>query len=423
MAARAPSRTNLIELLHQASEAEHSLCCQYLYAAFSLRRTPADFQIALPNPKVKIPDQQIKLMMSAAQRWATQIYFVAREEMEHLGIATNMLSAIGERPYLRHGDYPDHALAKILQTEMVLRRCDTQTLERFQFIERPKGLMPGPDPAVETIYLEIKDAFAKLPAAELFRGDGERQINQSDLELGVSMQIVAVTNRASASQAVDLILTQGEGVGASPLSKDTHFAKFSEALQQYRKITQELGIEPSFPMVDNPAYTSGRAGTTQITNPFSRELMQLFDEGYRLMLIMLAEFFWGFRGYAGMFEAVAALATSEQMQAKRRVEILSENAFFPFMTMFIRPVGELLARQPAFDPRDPTRAGPAFSTGGDIPVWTEMDQYLDAMLALQRHTAQLAVEAPDPVTKDALVYLDQNLTRMRLNILNVWSKT
>jgi hypothetical protein len=422
MAARVSSRKTLIKLLHQASQAEHSLSCMYLSAAFSLRRSRADFQIARQDPGRKLSDQQVSLMMSATQRWATQIYWVARQEMEHLGIATNLLSAIGERPYLHHGNYPDPVLGKLLHIDMALRRCDEHTLERFQYVERPKGLLPGLDPAVETLYLDIQRAFNTLPAAELFRGEGERQIDQSDIELGVSMQILPVMNRASASQAVDLILTQGEGVSASPLSKDTHFAKFTETLRDYRRVTRELGLEPSLPVVDNPVYEGGLPGTTPITHPFSRALMQLFDEGYRLMLIMLAEFFWGFRGYSGMFEAVAALSTTEQRLAHRRVEILSENAFFPFMTMFIRPVGELLARSPAFvDARDPARAGPAFSTGKGIPIWTDMDAYIEAMLALQRHTAELAAEAPDRMTQDALVYLEQNLTRMRLNIIHLSS--
>jgi hypothetical protein len=414
------SRAHLIERLHQAAEAEHSLCCQYLYAAFSLRRTAADFP-------AESRGDGAELVMTATQTWAYQIYYVARQEMEHLAIATNLLTAIGERPHLSHGDYPDARLAGLLQGPMILERCNEQALRRFQFFERPKGPGFEPPPAIETIYLDIQTLFQTLPADELFIGQGERQISSSDVELGLQMQIPAVTSRATAVQAVDLVLAQGEGLGASPLSQDTHFARFNEVLQSYPRI-RELGLEPSLPVVTNPVSRGGAAtipeGTTVVTNGFSASLMDLFDEGYRLMLIMLKEFFWGFRGYSGMFEAVEALKTSSQMQAHRRVTILSENAYYPFMTMFIRPLGSLLARQPAFeDVADPARAGASFRTGPAIPIWTDIELYVNGIAGLQARAAALATEAPDRPARDALTYVSQNLSRMRMNVLNVWNQT
>lgn len=414
------SRAHLIERLHQASEAEHSLCCQYLYAAFSLRRTAADFA-------VESRSDAAELVMTATQAWAYQMYYVARQEMEHLAIASNLLTAIGERPHLSHGDYPDAKLAVLLQNPQILERCNEQALRRFQFFERPSGPGFEPPPAVETVYLDIQQLFESLPAGELFTGEGERQIDPSDVELGVFMQIPAVTSRASAVQAVDLVLEQGEGLGASPLSNDTHFARFNQVLQSYLEIAQ-LGLEASLPAVTNPVSCEGTAaipeGATVVTNGFSAALMDFFDEGYRLMLIMLKEFFWGFRGYSGMFDAVEALKTSAQMQADRRVAILSENAYFPFMTMFIRPVGELLARQPAFeDVREPARAGAPFRTGGAIPVWTDVGLYVDGVGALEARATTLAKDAPDRPARDALTYLSQNLSRMRMNILNVWHQS
>lgn len=317
------TRAHLIERLHQASEAEHSLCCQYLYAAFSLRRTASDFP-------AESRGDAAELVMTATQHWAYEMYYVARQEMEHLAIATNLLTAIGERPHLSHGDFPDAKLAVVLQNPMILERCTEAALRRFQFFERPNGPGFEPPPAVETIYLDIQQLFETLPAGELFTGQGERQISSSDVELGLQMQIPVVTSRATAMQAVDLILEQGEGLGASPLSKDTHFARFNDVLQSYLGIA-ELGLEPSLPVVTNPVTREGTAaaipdGATVVTNGFSAALMDFFDEGYRLMLIMLKEFFWGFRGYSGMFDAVEAVKTTAQMQANRRVAILSENA-------------------------------------------------------------------------------------------------
>src|SRR5262249_44270011 len=160
-------------------------------------------------------------------------------------------------------------------------------------------------------------------------------------------KILPVTSRATAAQAVDLILEQGEGLGALPTGSDTHFARFTRTIQDYAQVCEQLRIEPSLPVVQNPvscaaADGSVPEGATLVTNAFSAALMDAFDEGYRLMLCMLGEFLWGFRGFTGLFEAVEALKPPSQIAAERLVTILAENAYFPFMTMFIRPVGELL---------------------------------------------------------------------------------
>jgi hypothetical protein len=410
------TRSQLVKQLHVAAELEHTLCCQYLYAAFSLRRVAADYPEHLDR-------ERVELMMNAAGRWATDILAVAREEMEHLAIATNMLSAINEPPYLKHRDYPDHELEPVLGTPMVLERCNLDTLRRFQFIERPKGLDGTKTPAVQHIYLEIQELFQKLPASELFTGDGLRQLVPSDFELGVSMKILPVTSRATAVQAVALILEQGEGLGELVTATDSHFARFTATVQDYEQVVNSLKIEPSLPVVCNPVSHPAAdggvpAGATLVTNEFSAALMELFNEGYRLMLTMLRQFLWAFRGYSGMFEAVEALMTPEQIANQQLVTILGENAYYPFMTMFIRPVGELLARQPAFaDVDDPARAGAPFQTGDTIPEWAEVKPYIDALNVLAGQAEYLATHAPNPTSANVLTYLYQNLSRMQMNIL------
>src|SRR5271166_1891098 len=109
-------RARLIHRLYQASEAEHSLCCQYLYAAFSLRRQVSDFPAG-------VSETTRALAMAATQHWGYQIFLVARQEMQHLGIATNLLSALAESPHLEHGDFPDPTLAAVLgMSEVALER-------------------------------------------------------------------------------------------------------------------------------------------------------------------------------------------------------------------------------------------------------------------------------------------------------------
>src|SRR5450755_5048967 len=74
-------REALIYMLCEAAELEHGIMCQYLYAAFSLKQSPAEGLTA---------DEA-----AATQRWRKKISHVATQEMLHLSLVQNLLSAIG----------------------------------------------------------------------------------------------------------------------------------------------------------------------------------------------------------------------------------------------------------------------------------------------------------------------------------------
>ena len=77
------TREELINALTEAAELEHGLLCQYLFAAFSMKKHPTE---GATWP-------QLELVRS----WEAHILRVAREEMAHLGTVTNLLTAIGGR--------------------------------------------------------------------------------------------------------------------------------------------------------------------------------------------------------------------------------------------------------------------------------------------------------------------------------------
>src|SRR5256714_13619523 len=79
-------REALIYMLCEAAELEHGIMCQYLFAAFSLKQR-ADEGLT--------PEQ-----LDAVTRWRRQIAHVAAEEMLHLALVHNLLSAIGAAPHL-----------------------------------------------------------------------------------------------------------------------------------------------------------------------------------------------------------------------------------------------------------------------------------------------------------------------------------
>jgi hypothetical protein len=79
-------REALIYILCQAAELEHGIMTQYLFAAFSLKQSTAE----------GLSDAEA----AAAQRWRTQIMHIAAQEMLHLALVQNLLSAIGAAPHL-----------------------------------------------------------------------------------------------------------------------------------------------------------------------------------------------------------------------------------------------------------------------------------------------------------------------------------
>src|SRR5215467_15487452 len=78
-------REALIYMLCEAAEIEHAIMCQYLFAAFSLKQTAEE---GLSETE-----------LDAVTRWRKQVSHVATQEMLHLALVHNLLSAIGAAPH------------------------------------------------------------------------------------------------------------------------------------------------------------------------------------------------------------------------------------------------------------------------------------------------------------------------------------
>jgi rubrerythrin len=86
------NRAQLVQALNNAAELEHMFVCQYLFSAFSLKK----------DPDAECSPAQLE----SVRRWASTIYMIARQEMEHLSLVLGMLTAIGEPPYLDRANFP-----------------------------------------------------------------------------------------------------------------------------------------------------------------------------------------------------------------------------------------------------------------------------------------------------------------------------
>src|ERR1700750_2571672 len=88
-------REALIYMRCEAAELEHGIMCQYLFAAFSLKQDAGE----------GLTEEQAETVRS----WRNRISHVAIQEMLHLALVQNLLSAIGAAPHLSRPHFPQPA--------------------------------------------------------------------------------------------------------------------------------------------------------------------------------------------------------------------------------------------------------------------------------------------------------------------------
>lgn len=120
------NRSDLIQALCDAAQLEHGLCCAYLYAAFSIKRRPDE---GVPADR-----------LAALREWESVLLLIARQEMEHLGIVCNLLTAIGGMPFLQNPTFPIATDRYGSLPALPLERFSKETIQRFIAFESPEGL-------------------------------------------------------------------------------------------------------------------------------------------------------------------------------------------------------------------------------------------------------------------------------------------
>jgi len=119
-------REALFYMLCEAAELEHGIMCQYLYAAFSLKQSEGE---GLSPEEAQ-----------AVQRWRKRISHVATQEMLHLSLVQNLLSAIGGAPHLSRPNFPHPATHYPAGVHLALLPFGEAALQHFMFLERPEGM-------------------------------------------------------------------------------------------------------------------------------------------------------------------------------------------------------------------------------------------------------------------------------------------
>jgi CDGSH-type Zn-finger protein/truncated hemoglobin YjbI len=346
-------REALYYMLCEAAELEHGIMCQYLYAAFSLKQSEAE---GLSPGEAQ-----------AVQRWRKRISHVATQEMLHLSLVQNLLSAIGGAPHLSRPNFPHPASHYPAGVHLALLPFGEPALQHFMFLERPEGMdlddaegmaaYGRAAPAMQQgeivprsqdfktvghLYRSIEAGIAhladKFGERRLFVGPPRAQATQQYFGWP---ELVAVTDVESAQKAIDEILEQGEGPRGH--WKDAHFGQFVEILDEYTTLREaNPAFDPVRPVVTVNVRPSERdTGVPLVTDPLTRQVMDLFNVSYEVLLLMLQRFF----------------AHTEETDAQLKA---LADATVNLMFGAIKPIGDLVTTLPA-GPDYPARtAGPSF---------------------------------------------------------------
>jgi len=351
---RVESREELVYLLGEACELEHGLLCEYMYAQFSLKRG-IDEGVS--------PEQLARL-----QAWETTIIDVVKQEMLHLALATNILTAIGAAPHFERPNFPILSRWYPPDVQIGLVPFGERALRHFMFLERPEGMAlhdaegfssvggmqpltvddpqitAGPEEwhTVGHLYRGIESGLAHLVnrfgEAAVFIGPPKAQATTEVFEWP---ELTAVTNLASASAAIEIIVEQGEGARGDWVK--SHFGKFVGILEDLLAVqTRDPAFVPARPVL--PVFLRRPPDVEQVTlieDALSRRVADLFNAVYEVILQVQSRYF------------------VHHGETPQELETLAKTAKH-LMNWVMRKLGPVLTSLPV-GPEFPGRtAGPAF---------------------------------------------------------------
>jgi CDGSH-type Zn-finger protein/truncated hemoglobin YjbI len=347
-------REALIYMLCEAAELEHGIMCQYLFAAFSLKQTE--------------DEGLTKGEADAVNRWRRAISHIATEEMLHLALVHNLLSAIGAAPHLGRPNLPAPAHHYPAGVNLTLVPFGEPALRHFMFLERPEGMalkgaegidapvheavplmaerdiVPQPQDfaTVGHLYRSIEQGLAhlaeKFGEQNLFVGPPRAQATTQHFRWP---ELVAVTDLATAQQAVDTILEQGEG--ARGHWQQAHFGQFVQILDEYREmLATNSAFDPARPAMFATVRRCEHDDTVpRITERVTSRCADLFNVSYEILLQMMERYF------AHTDESDAQLGTLA-------------DATISLMVGVLKPLGDLITTQPVGPAHPGNTAGPSF---------------------------------------------------------------
>ncbi|WP_116090260.1 ferritin-like domain-containing protein [Sphingomonas crusticola] len=297
------SREQLLHLLAEAAEIEHTLMCSYLYAVFSLKRAG----------EAGVGETE----GAALERWRKAILNVAIEEMGHLAMVANLTVAVGGRPHFGRPNFPVAPGYFPSGVAVRLTGFNAETLDHFIFLERPQGVegadsaefeqddyrreqaRPGLMPSAQDyatigyLYEAIRSNLGALDRElgrdGLFVSGTAGQIGRDVLDL---KGIEPISDLAGALAAIDVIVEQGEGSAAD--REESHYRSFLGIRDELEELTrQDPSFVPAWPVADSPVLRQPPEpeGKVFVDHPEAVTLLDFACATYGLLLRCLVQCF------------------------------------------------------------------------------------------------------------------------------------
>jgi hypothetical protein len=295
-------REALLYMLCAAAELEHGLMCEYLFAAFTL--------------KERVEEGVSAEQLAAIERWRRVMLGVAGQEMLHLALASNLLSALGMSPHLVRPNMPHPARHYPPGVTVALLPFGEDALRHFMFLERPEGMALDDAEVIEAarhavplldadaiapvlqpfatvghLYRSIEEGLRRLVdkwgAERVFVGPPRAQATPEHFRWP---QLVQVTDLASAVRAIETIVEQGEGPRGD--WKAAHFGRFKGILDDYLALkAADRGFEPARPVLPATVWPSEAERLPRIGDRETARVGDLFNVAYEILLQVLHRFF------------------------------------------------------------------------------------------------------------------------------------
>jgi len=295
-------REALIYTLGKAAELEHLIMLQYLFAAFSLKQN--------------VNEGLSTETLAAVQRWRKTLLSIGEQEMLHLALVQNLLTAVGAAPRLARPNFPMPAYSYPAGVRIELLPFGEAALRHFAFLERPEGMdiedaegfeaiaqavaLPHDEQDEIVPHLQEFDTIGQLYRSiqaglehlagrlgpdRLFIGPANAQATEEHFRWE---ELVAVTDLASAQRAIDTIVEQGEGARGE--WRDAHFGRL---LDEYLEIKRaDPGFEPARRVVAaNVRPQATGVVVPLITDPGTTRCMDLLNVAYEVLLQLLSRYF------------------------------------------------------------------------------------------------------------------------------------
>ena len=398
-------REALIYTLGKAAELEHLVMLQYLFAAFSLKET--------------VDEGLTPETLGAVQGWRKALLEISAQEMLHLALVQNLLTAVGAAPRFARPNFPMRAYAYPAGVRIELMPFGEAALRHFAFLERPDGMDVDDAEGFEAIaqavalphdahdeivphlqefdtigqlYRSIEAGLVyldgRLGSARLFIGPPSAQATEEHFRWP---ELVAVTDLASARRAIDTVVEQGEGARGE--WRDAHFGRLMSILDEFLELKQaDPGFEPARPVVAaNVRPQSTGVVVPLITDPGTTRCMDLLNVTYEVLLQLLSRYF------------------AHTDESPEQLEVLA-NVSVGLMYSVIKPLGSVVTTQPVGPDLPGATAGAGFELFYEVDyllphqeaAWVLMEERLRDAAAFARRCGELCTIAlMEPLAKVA----------------------